>query len=54
MGGVSIKGEIEEKAILVTRFEPIEAEGNKALLKVLSQKSNGDVYLDGEVKVHFR
>jgi hypothetical protein len=51
--GISIREEIEEKAILVTRFEPIDAVGNQALLKVLSQKSNGEVYLEGKLKITF-
>jgi hypothetical protein len=54
--GVSVKGDVEERTILVTRFNARELnEGNKqALLEVLSQKADGDVYLEGRVKLLFR
>ncbi|MEM2983384.1 MAG: hypothetical protein QXH17_09515, partial [Candidatus Bathyarchaeia archaeon] len=53
--GLSPKVELGEREILITRFECLQVEKvkNTALLRVLSQKSNGEVYLDGEIKIIF-
>lgn len=50
---VQVKQELAPRTILLTRFEVIEvnhAEG-RALLSLLSQKSDGDVYLEGVVGI---
>jgi hydroxymethylglutaryl-CoA lyase len=54
--GVSVKGDVEERTILVTRFKALELNraDKQALLEVLSQKADGDVYLEGRVKLLFR
>ncbi|MDI6753791.1 MAG: hydroxymethylglutaryl-CoA lyase [Thermodesulfobacteriota bacterium] len=55
LDGVLVKSEIEERTILVTRFKPLglEKEKGRAFLEVLSQKANGDIYLQGQVKLVF-
>jgi hydroxymethylglutaryl-CoA lyase len=53
---VSVKEEVEERTILVTRFKTVDLQkdNNQALLEVLSQKADGDVYLEGRIKLLFR
>jgi hypothetical protein len=53
--GVAVKGELEGRDILVTRFRvlAIQKEKKEALLEVLSQKANGDVFLKGQAKIIF-
>jgi len=55
LAGVSVKGEIEERTILVTRFKVLGLQegSNKAVLEVLSQQANGDVFLEGQVRLQF-
>jgi len=55
LGGISVKEEVEARAILVTRFRilHVQKEQRQAILQVLSQKANGDVYLEGQVKLLF-
>lgn len=50
---VDVKEELAQRTILLTRFEVVEVghEEGTAVLKLLSQKSDGDVYLEGVVKV---
>jgi hypothetical protein len=52
---VSVAGQIEERTILLTRFEVLERDParNEAVLKVLSQRSDGAVFLEGEVRITF-
>jgi hypothetical protein len=52
-GALETKGDMDRKTILVTTLSVLKKEGAKAYLKVLSQKSNGDVYLDGTVELEF-
>lgn len=54
-GGVAIKGAFEGRDILVTRFKvlKIEKEKNEVLLEILSQRANGDVFLEGQTRVVF-
>jgi hydroxymethylglutaryl-CoA lyase len=56
LGGVSVKGDVEERTILVTRFKALALQRNDklALLEVLSQKADGDVFLEGQIKLLFR
>lgn len=51
--GVSMKGEFGGRDILVTRFKVLAIEKSKdeALLEVLSQKANGDVFLEGQARL---
>jgi len=53
--GIAVKGEFEARDILVTRFKvvAIQKEKKEALLEVLSQKANGDVFLEGQAKLTF-
>lgn len=53
--GVSVKEKIEGRAILVTRFEVLDVKQDHqtAVLKVLSQKSDGDVFLEGRIELVF-
>ena len=53
--GISVKGEFERRDILVTKFKVLAIEKSKgeALLEVLSQKANGDVFLEGQSKLIF-
>jgi len=53
--GVTVKGGLTGRDILITRFKvlAIEKEGPQALLEVLSQKANGDVFLEGQVELFF-
>ena len=53
--GVAVKGEFGGGDILVTRFKVLEIqEGeNQAILEVLSQKANGDVFLEGQTRLLF-
>ncbi len=53
--GVAIKGEFGGRDILVTRFKvlAIQKGDNQALLEVLSQKANGDVFLEGQTRLVF-
>lgn len=52
-GALETKGDMDRKTILVTTLSVLKKEGAKACLKVLSQKSNGDVYLDGTAELEF-
>jgi hypothetical protein len=52
-GALETKGELDRKTVLVTTLSVLKKEGTKACLNVLSQKSNGDVYLDGTVELEF-
>jgi hydroxymethylglutaryl-CoA lyase len=54
LGGVSPKVSLGEREILITRFEciNINREENRANLRVLSQRSDGEPYLDGEIKIY--
>lgn len=47
------KLELGQRDILITRFIVREAMGEKAVLDVLSQKANGDVYLEGSIVIRF-
>jgi hypothetical protein len=53
--GIAMKGEFERRDILVTKFKVLAIERSKgeALLEVLSQKANGDVFLEGQIKLIF-
>ena len=51
--GVTVHGQLEEGAIIITRFDILETSVNGAVLRVLSQKANGDPYLEGTVDVIF-
>jgi hypothetical protein len=53
--GIAMKGEFERRDILVTKFKVLAIEKSKgeALLEVLSQKANGDVFLEGQIKLVF-
>ena len=53
--GIAMKGEFERRDILVTKFKVLAIEKSKgeALLEVLSQKANGDVFLEGQIKLIF-
>jgi len=53
ISGIVPKLELGERDILVTRFNIREAAGEKAELDVLSQKANGDVYLEGPINIRF-
>lgn len=55
LAGVSAKAEMEERAILVTRFKvlDLQEDNHQALLEVLSQKANGDIFLEGQVRLLF-
>jgi hydroxymethylglutaryl-CoA lyase len=55
VAGVSRKEELGERDILVTRFRvaAIEKSTQEAVLEVLSQKANGDVFLEGQVRLIF-
>ena len=46
----------DDKAILLTRFEVLAADtGQKeALLRVLSQRSDGEVFFGGRIKLRFK
>jgi len=46
-------GEIKERTILVTRSEVVSVSENKACLHVLSQKSDGEVYFEGNAELIF-
>ena len=50
---VRVKTELTQGAILITRFEVIKANpvDETALLRLLSQKSDGDVYMEGMVEL---
>ncbi len=50
---ISAKEEFSSRDILVTRFKVLEIrrDQNQALLDVLSQKANGDVFLEGRLKL---
>ena len=47
------KEQLDQRTILITRFEVVEVESDKgtAALRILSQKSNGDVYLEGVARI---
>jgi len=53
--GVSPKEEFGGRDILVTRFKvlAVQKEQNEAILEVLSQKANGDVFLEGKTILIF-
>ena len=53
--GVSIRGELGGRDILVTRFKVLEIkkEKNEGILEVLSQKANGDVFMEGKTILTF-
>jgi hydroxymethylglutaryl-CoA lyase len=53
--GISPKEEFGGRDILVTRFKvlAIEKSKGKAVLEVLCQKANGDVFLEGQIKLIF-
>jgi len=53
--GVSPKEEFGGRDILVTRFKvlAVQKEQNEAILEVLSQKANGDVFLEGKTSLIF-
>jgi hydroxymethylglutaryl-CoA lyase len=53
LSGVAPKIELGERDILVTRFNVREVAEEKAALDVLSQKANGDVYLEGTIIIGF-
>jgi hydroxymethylglutaryl-CoA lyase len=52
---VSVKEEFGGRDILVTRFKVLEIqkEKNEGILEVLSQKANGDVFLEGQARLTF-
>lgn len=52
---VNVRGNLDERVILVTRFKVKEVRdhGKAAALEILSQKSDGQVYLDGALKIAF-
>ncbi len=54
--GIFPKEEFGSRDILVTKFKVLAIEKSKgeALLEVLSQKANGDVFLEGKIKLMFR
>jgi hydroxymethylglutaryl-CoA lyase len=54
-GDVAIRGELGGRDILVTRFKvlAIQTGRGEAVLEVLSQKSNGDVFFEGRVTLTF-
>jgi len=52
-GALATRGELDRKTVLVTTLSVLKKEGATACLNVLSQKSNGDVYLDGTVELQF-
>jgi hypothetical protein len=45
--------EISQRTILVTRSEVVRVSDNEARLHVLSQKSDGDLYFEGDVDLIF-
>jgi hydroxymethylglutaryl-CoA lyase len=53
--GVSVKEEFGGRDILVTRFKVLEIqkEKNEGILEVLCQKANGDVFMEGQIKLIF-
>jgi len=53
--GVAVKGGLTARDILVTRFKVlmVNKEEKQALLEVLSQKANGDIFLEGQIKIIF-
>ena len=53
--GVSVKEELGGRDILVTRFKvlAIEKSKNEAILEVLSQKADGDIFMAGQVTLAF-
>jgi hydroxymethylglutaryl-CoA lyase len=53
--GVAAKGELGGRDILVTRFTVLEVrkEDRQVLLEVLSQKANGDIFLEGQTSLVF-
>lgn len=53
LSGVARKIELGARDILVTRVNVREVAGQKAILDVLSQKVNGDVYLEGTIIIGF-
>lgn len=52
---VNVLGSLNERVILVTRFKVADVldNGKEAVLEVLSQKSDGQVYLDGVLNIAF-
>ncbi len=54
--GVSVKEEFGGRDILVTRFKVLEIQKdkNEGILEVLSQKANGDDFMEGQIKLTFR
>jgi hydroxymethylglutaryl-CoA lyase len=53
--GISVQGEFKGRDILVTKFKILAIEKSKgeALLEVLSQKANGDVFMEGKARLTF-
>jgi hypothetical protein len=53
--GVSVKEEFGGRDILVTRFKVLAIEKSKdeVILEVLSQKANGDVFMEGHIQLIF-
>jgi hypothetical protein len=53
--GISPKEELGSRDILVTRFKVLEIQKgrNEGVLEVLSQKANGDVFMEGQIKLIF-
>jgi hydroxymethylglutaryl-CoA lyase len=53
--GVQIRGEFGGRDLLVTRFKVLEIqkEKNEGILEVLSQKANGDVFMEGQARLTF-
>lgn len=52
---IALKGELGATDILVTKLKvlSVQKEENQGILEVLSQKANGDVFLEGQVKLLF-
>lgn len=53
LSGIASKIDLGARDILLTRFNVREAAGDKVVLDVLSQKANGDVYLEGTMIIGF-
>ena len=52
---IAFKGELDERDILYTRFRvlAIQTERDEAIMEVLSQKADGDVFFEGRVRFVF-
>ncbi len=51
LSGLNVDSGVTKRAVLVTRFFVTEIFHDRVALKVLSQKSNGDVYMDGNITI---